>query len=1116
METSSRNAISGWLQPLVDAVGPALPSLLVLASALLVFWLTQNFWKRIWSALESNILSNWRLALLGSAALVLSMASGWTTWDGMRNFTNEPLLSGMITFGIQGVMLIAAWLIGESFATGMHGRSNRTALGLAGVLGGLLAACGLIGGVVALSLSGNLSLSSGQALVAVVALAAIALLALLQADLLRPYVQGTKIIIRNAMLWVMFLACMGTSVFFAFDSRFSVIFPQQERGRASELRAQNEVAGIVADIGRTVAKRQEQEVGTLFGSEGWAAYEGHLDALAGRAQGAQPAIEAYFVEQMEGRRRAIAEQQERRASAESQQAGLQARNIQLNEELSQIQAERPSVMTAAIELQQVVSEVERRLDEQRAKVMAEEKGVEGSGKVGRGQMWRAEKAALDRVTAELQVANERLRTPQSRVRDIDKRIATIKAELSQIEGNLAQLKGEASTAGQRIAAAERATGIEESALNVDPGHVLPAFERAKVAFRQEPTAERLGDLQQQCAQLLGAMASTPATKENIGSIDCDPKQASDAASTLFALNAGAKVFAQNCVGGDKLEQFRSTDRLFDFARGCLADSQLPSENTSDLRTRINFAELNRDDKAHNFVVSWNAFQDGNRLAYLALANAIAIDLLVLMTGLFGANALRSPLQDVPSQKPRSARQLEAIIENALVPNAYETAQAVIDAMKPITPENGFTQEVILGETEAADRNSVRKVLNAGATIGAVEQDPLEPRRYLVRPELFEFLSIIARKQYETNDEHRRLAELKQLVMIALQPHVGDHAEIVLRNLDPINERDGFSSEVLLNGVSEDHKPIVRRTLNAASVLRYATQDTRADERDRFYIHKDLYKTIAKISSAHPATGTWLEGKSLPTGGQQNEVRDGGALGVSLDEAANDAPTYLSYAHDKGGSGNRGRGKAAEERLSEEEAYNLYRIYEGRLLNALGLVDIDLVDERLSAPNVRKAAIDAWKALNLQGASNPRLHQLIDSYQRERNAELAEEYARLRSEIGNSRQRNDILDTAEGRISEVFSNLVMFPEMGLLSFIIGQLEAPAAYDDGLTPDEQVLLDRLRAVERFIGDLDLSEAEAWQRVEEALLRFDGEDAPELLNGKPRKTDDGSGSGSGHDLT
>ena len=60
-------------------------------------------------------LLNWRLLLLGLTGLVLSIASGWTTWDGIQNFTDEPVLSLMITFGIQGIMLVTAWLIGESF-----------------------------------------------------------------------------------------------------------------------------------------------------------------------------------------------------------------------------------------------------------------------------------------------------------------------------------------------------------------------------------------------------------------------------------------------------------------------------------------------------------------------------------------------------------------------------------------------------------------------------------------------------------------------------------------------------------------------------------------------------------------------------------------------------------------------------------------------------------------------------------------------------------------------------------------------------------------------------------------------------------------------------------------
>ena len=56
------------------------------------------------------------------------------------------------------------------------------------------------------------------------------------------------------------------------------------------------------------------------------------------------------------------------------------------------------------------------------------------------------------------------------------------------------------------------------------------------------------------------------------------------------------------------------------------------KDTDALRQKINFIELNRDDKANRFVVTWNAFQDGNRLAYSSLAIAIAVDGLVFLSG----------------------------------------------------------------------------------------------------------------------------------------------------------------------------------------------------------------------------------------------------------------------------------------------------------------------------------------------------------------------------------------------------------------------------------------------------------------------------------------------------
>ncbi len=212
--------------------------------------------KRLFAVIEETVFENWQLGLLATTGLVLSIAAGVRTWEGMTNFTNEPLLSGMITFGIQGIMLIVAWLIGESFATGMNmtpqnggskivNRSTQNVLGA--IIGLLLFVAGMI---LFMQWTGQSDIRNASAeelswsqtgdkfLMFGTGLLLVALFALYAAsDIVKPYIQGARVIIRNSMLWVMFLACMTTSVFFSFDSFFTSIFPQSERVRAAELRA---------------------------------------------------------------------------------------------------------------------------------------------------------------------------------------------------------------------------------------------------------------------------------------------------------------------------------------------------------------------------------------------------------------------------------------------------------------------------------------------------------------------------------------------------------------------------------------------------------------------------------------------------------------------------------------------------------------------------------------------------------------------------------------------------------------------------------------------------------------------------------------------------------------
>ncbi|MFV0297164.1 MAG: hypothetical protein ACK5JT_13715, partial [Hyphomicrobiaceae bacterium] len=231
---------TGGLSALGQTLRDALPILLSIVAAFSAFvFLSRafsgrdgrrdgpNVVARMAAALGTALTSNWQLTLLALTAFVLSLASGWTTWDGMRNFTGEPILSLMITFGIQGVMLIIAWLIGESVAAGNSQSTSRFQVEKyvaipAGILCfiGIANAMGLVDALHnSQSMNAALSIFANWALLIGVGLLVFSAIVLnQQSTILEPYLQSVRVMARNAVLWVMFLACMATSVFFSFDS----------------------------------------------------------------------------------------------------------------------------------------------------------------------------------------------------------------------------------------------------------------------------------------------------------------------------------------------------------------------------------------------------------------------------------------------------------------------------------------------------------------------------------------------------------------------------------------------------------------------------------------------------------------------------------------------------------------------------------------------------------------------------------------------------------------------------------------------------------------------------------------------------------------------------------
>ncbi len=1060
-----------------------------------------NTAKKVWARIEDTVFSNWQLGLLGLTGLILSLASGYTTWDGMRNFTGEPLLSGMITFGIQGVMLIVAWLIGESFATGMNTQSQRaesrlvnpaiqtwlgTGIGLLLFIAGLALVMQWTGQAdVRQASTDNLSWSKtgDKLLIFGFGLLMVALFALYAAsDLIRPYIQGSRVIIRNSMLWVMFLACMATSVFFSFDSLFTSIFPQSERVRAAELRAQNQVAGIVTDISQAIGERQSVEADALFQSEAWLTYEGQLNGLAKVAAESEGAIERYVNGQIESRRRAVKEQQERMTSAQSGQAGLAGKKISLTEEKGRLATQRPELATEFAAKKSELDLKAKDIDAKRVEAMAEDKGVEGTGKEGRGPVYRQRIAEFGLLQNTYKIAEERMKDAQKRLAAVDTRMTVIDRELAAIDGDLAKLKGEAETADQRIKLAED-TAKDDTGPMLDPARLMPAFEKAKSEFREVPSTERLAKVQGLCGDIYGALSSTPETKEKLGSINCDTKDTAEAAAGLFALQAGTQVFGATCAGGDKLAANKTADDLFGFARKCLADSALPSKDTDALRTKINGIELARDDKAHRFVVTWNAFTDGNRLAYLALAIAIAIDSLIFMSGLFGANATRSPLSDVPTFKARSASQLESTINAALGPQPYETAWMTLNALRPMTYSDGFSAIADLSVLDKPTADRIRMVLTAGADIGAVETASVNPERYRVRSELREYLSGVCDKHFKTDATAKDKARLAQLVGAALEPHPREHADLVLHTLEPIRETEGFTSQVSLNEIDNAYDTrVVRRVMNAGAALKAVAPDLKID--DRYYIRPSLYETLLTIRATAPESANFEFERRRFLGIQEAPAIDAGRLNeVRQPIAEKPAQARIAPATPK---------LAA---LTAAEVAQLSAHYREQLLQAIGL-ESDLIDPRLSAPGLQDAMRQAWNALDIHGKKNDLLGRLLKAFVEHQNKALGDMYSQLRSNANGDERKTNVLDAVDNKVQNDLTFYLLLPEMHLIDNLIHEMEQAAQHDDGLRPDEETLKERMKIVQASLGRLDLTDPSSWAEIKQSLVSSSDPSLPKVL--------------------
>ncbi len=1048
--------------------------------------------------IKSAFTTNWQLTVLATSAVLLSIASGHRTWDGMSQFTGDSVMSALITAGIQGVMLIIAWLIGESFAAGLasgrakaaHGIIRRVSGGIAGlVVGGIIFAAAAVLAALYLGLIdpsrpvwGFAAQDKFVQQVAFVSVAVMLIGPLFMArsgGIIGDYANGIRIILGNAVLWLMFLACAGTSVFFSYISLFDSIFPAAERVRAAEIRAINQVSGIVSDIGETATRRRITEAEALFKSEAWASYERELDKAARLASSAPDKIRDEMVRALRDQESRIARLEEQRANASGGQAGLAQRKTSLNEELTRLTAERPEVAVAVQEQKAVVSGIEKRLDEQRAKVMAEEKGVEGSGKSGRGQFWRAARDEEGKIQAEMQVARERLKGHETRLTGIDRRIGTARAEVAQIDGDLAKLIGEAETA-QRMIAVAKTAGTGDRQEMSDPSATAAGLERERQNFRQKPEQATLANLQSLCTTMQGVSMKVASLRNEAAAIDCDPKQATEAAAPVFALNAGLAAYAQNCAGGDRLPQTGGTDGLLTFGRKCLQDSGLASREAAPLAARFSALDLSRDDKAHKFVVSANAFSDGNRLAYIALAIAIGIDSLILMAALFGAGAVRSPLTDLDGVNDLTPEQLEAAIDATLMQTAEpaRTLSALLQAQRPIAGTGGYTSEIWIDDHDPL-ADDMRAVLTAGASIGAVRPIGDGRTRFQIKTGLSRYIAIAQKKKWPKKSEEAARRDLLKVLGVALLPQPKENAEAVIEELHPISDVAGFAAEVNVNTLIDNTRlRLVRGVLGAGATVSGAVlRDQRNDA--RYYVSSDFYRTLLLLRAGEYGG----RGPSPAAIQDQRRMQAGGALREEQLQLPSNDPLPRGLTQ-RISSLSHSPVQPAMMDLALADCIDA-------LVERMG-IDADFEMIRWLLDDTEERPKGAGDALEKLMATRTVLGEQIRILEKSQKDQLDRETERLERELGHGDgKRVQTIGDAANAVHRTLPILMLLPGGAfetMLRQCLEELDAAGAADNGHRDVDHRLQKHLRRLASDLGQQGRATHASWAAVGDLLANYD----------------------------
>nr|WP_041756072.1 hypothetical protein [Bradyrhizobium sp. ORS 278] len=571
--------------------------------------------------LQALLLTRHSVVVMSLASIALALASAERTFQGMRNFTGgatsddqqfATVVSLLITVGVQILLVHLSWRIGDAYAND---------------------AAGFVAGSVEPEPLGWTS-RVGQRIRRI-------------------------FIVRHFVLILSFLICAFVCVFFSFDAFLQGISSTTQRAIVARGVASTLLLKINAEVGKDLGDQRDKAAADLSGGPAWNAYKVRI------AQVVSAATAPELTKAADARVKQLAEEAKARADkAAREKEDRQREQNAAASKVSELSNESQRLEAGAKDAAQAFERAKQDRDKNLADIRQADADIArmqqqmddeettgrgtlnrlGNPAVGQGPRWRAlnnSKQLLVKTKENLKAQTAALESAVTKAeqtsQQASEKFEKAKLDLSNAEAGLTSVKSvnEVATALQR--GPDDITGNLSSA-----SAAATRLSDLPKEFSNKRTWDSWTAIAAQCNRVISLLRGIPESRARAEKLSCDvPEETSTAVDAYFDLARRRDEFQQKCMKADT--STFSFQQLIDKGRDCLQIAGLHDDVTKALGAEIDRDAEEQDEHAHTFVRTISAFQRGDKLAYIAVAIALSLDGLIVLSGIWGARANASPL-----------------------------------------------------------------------------------------------------------------------------------------------------------------------------------------------------------------------------------------------------------------------------------------------------------------------------------------------------------------------------------------------------------------------------------------------------------------------------------------